>query len=99
VLNGLTVNFVDNAITTILGPSGTGKSVLLSTRRIACARPGEISVFARTYGESPSKTRMNCANGSGSLPGRCPLRLDERHDNVAYSTPKAHNKSEDEIAT
>ncbi|MGH7749103.1 MAG: ATP-binding cassette domain-containing protein, partial [Candidatus Dormibacteria bacterium] len=29
VLEGLSVNFVGDAVTTILGPSGTGKSVLL----------------------------------------------------------------------
>ncbi len=29
VLSGLTVDFVEDAITTVLGPSGTGKSVLL----------------------------------------------------------------------
>ncbi|MFC7501271.1 ATP-binding cassette domain-containing protein, partial [Nocardioides sp. GCM10030258] len=29
ILNGLSVDFKDDAITTVLGPSGTGKSVLL----------------------------------------------------------------------
>ena len=29
ILTGLTLNFHDDAITTILGPSGTGKSVLI----------------------------------------------------------------------
>jgi phospholipid/cholesterol/gamma-HCH transport system ATP-binding protein len=34
ILTGLSLNFHDDAITTILGPSGTGKSVL--TRMTPC---------------------------------------------------------------
>lgn len=48
ILNGLTVNFVDGAITTVLGPSGTGKSVLLK-HIVALMRPdrGEVRVLGR----------------------------------------------------
>jgi phospholipid/cholesterol/gamma-HCH transport system ATP-binding protein len=49
VLNGLTVNFVEGAITTVLGPSGTGKSVLLK-HIVALTYPdsGDIRVFGRS---------------------------------------------------
>jgi phospholipid/cholesterol/gamma-HCH transport system ATP-binding protein len=49
VLNGLTVDFVEGAITTVLGPSGTGKSVLLK-HIIALLYPdaGDIRVFGRS---------------------------------------------------
>ncbi len=49
VLDGLTVNFVEGAITTVLGPSGTGKSVLLK-HIVALMYPdaGDIRVFGRS---------------------------------------------------
>ena len=49
VLNGLTVDFVEGAITTVLGPSGTGKSVLLK-HIIALLYPdrGDIRVFGKS---------------------------------------------------
>ena len=49
VLNGLTVDFVEDAITTVLGPSGTGKSVLLK-HIIALLYPdrGDIRVFGKS---------------------------------------------------
>jgi phospholipid/cholesterol/gamma-HCH transport system ATP-binding protein len=54
VLNGLTVDFVEDAITTVLGPSGTGKSVLLK-HIVALLYPdkGDIRVFGN------SVTKMN----------------------------------------
>jgi len=49
VLSGLTVDFVEDAITTVLGPSGTGKSVLLK-HIIALLYPdrGDIRVFGKS---------------------------------------------------
>jgi phospholipid/cholesterol/gamma-HCH transport system ATP-binding protein len=49
VLDGLTVDFVEGAITTVLGPSGTGKSVLLK-HIIALLYPdaGDIRVFGKS---------------------------------------------------
>jgi phospholipid/cholesterol/gamma-HCH transport system ATP-binding protein len=49
VLSGLTVDFVEGAITTVLGPSGTGKSVLLK-HIIALLYPdrGDIRVFGKS---------------------------------------------------
>lgn len=48
VLRGLTVDFVDNAITTVLGPSGTGKSVLLK-HVMGLLEPdsGQVRVFGQ----------------------------------------------------
>ena len=49
VLNGLTVDFVEDKITTVLGPSGTGKSVLLK-HIIALLYPdaGDVLVFGQS---------------------------------------------------
>ncbi|HZZ51762.1 MAG TPA: ATP-binding cassette domain-containing protein, partial [Pseudonocardia sp.] len=48
VLQGLDLEFKDDAITTILGPSGTGKSVLIK-HLVGLLEPddGEVLVFGR----------------------------------------------------
>jgi phospholipid/cholesterol/gamma-HCH transport system ATP-binding protein len=48
ILTGLDLNFVDNAITTILGPSGTGKSVLIK-HLVGLLEPdeGEVLIFGQ----------------------------------------------------
>jgi len=48
ILTGLNLNFVDNAITTILGPSGTGKSVLIK-HLTGLLEPdeGEVLIFGQ----------------------------------------------------
>jgi phospholipid/cholesterol/gamma-HCH transport system ATP-binding protein len=100
VLNGLTVNFVDNAITTILGPSGTGKSVLLK-HLVGLLAPdrGEISVFGQDIWRVSQQDRYELRKRfgilfqDGALFGSMNV-----YDNVAYPLRKHTNKSEDEIA-
>ena len=99
VLNGLTVNFVDNAITTVLGPSGTGKSVLLK-HIVGLLQPdqGEVRVFGENiWNVSESerfelRKRFGVLFQDGALFGSMNL-----YDNVAFPLRKHTNKSEDEI--
>ncbi|NYI46245.1 phospholipid/cholesterol/gamma-HCH transport system ATP-binding protein [Nocardioides aromaticivorans] len=48
ILTGMNLNFVDDAITTILGPSGTGKSVLIK-HLVGLLEPdqGEVLIFGQ----------------------------------------------------
>jgi phospholipid/cholesterol/gamma-HCH transport system ATP-binding protein len=100
VLNGLTVNFVNNAITTILGPSGTGKSVLLK-HLVGLLAPdhGEISVFGQDiwkvsiHQRYELRKRFGVLFQDGALFGSMNV-----YDNVAYPLRKHTDKPEDEIA-
>jgi phospholipid/cholesterol/gamma-HCH transport system ATP-binding protein len=100
VLNGLTVNFVNNAITTILGPSGTGKSVLLK-HLVGLLAPdhGEISVFGQdiwkvsVHQRYELRKRFGVLFQDGALFGSMNV-----YDNVAYPLRKHTDKPEDEIA-
>lgn len=100
VLNGLTVNFVDNAITTILGPSGTGKSVLLK-HLVGLLAPDRGAI--RVFGEDiwtvslqdryELRKRFGILFQDGALFGSMNV-----YDNVAYPLRKHTEKSEDEVA-
>jgi phospholipid/cholesterol/gamma-HCH transport system ATP-binding protein len=68
VLTGLTLNFVDNAITTVLGPSGTGKSVLLK-HVVGLLEPdaGEIVVFDQDIWKISERERQELRKRFGVL--------------------------------
>lgn len=99
VLNGLTVGFVDNAITTVLGPSGTGKSVLLK-HIVGLLEPdaGEVRVFGQDIWNVSEveryelRKRFGVLFQDGALFGSMNL-----YDNVAFPLRKHTDKSEDEI--
>lgn len=99
VLRGLTIDFEPNAITTILGPSGTGKSVLLS-HVVGLLEPdaGEVRVFGTDIwkiGEDERneiRKRFGVLFQDGALFSSMNL-----YDNVAYPLRKNTDKSEEEI--
>ena len=99
VLRGLSVNFVDNAITTVLGPSGTGKSVLLK-HIVGLLEPdrGEVAVFGRDiWGLTEDeryvlRRRFGVLFQDGALFGSMNV-----YDNVAFPLRKHTDKPEDEI--
>ena len=99
ILTGLTVNFVDNAITTVLGPSGTGKSVLLK-HIVGLLQPdqGEVRVFGENIWNVSQAERFELRKRfgvlfqDGALFGSMNL-----YDNVAFPLRKHTDKSEDEI--
>jgi phospholipid/cholesterol/gamma-HCH transport system ATP-binding protein len=99
VLRGLTIDFEPNAVTTILGPSGTGKSVLLS-HVVGLLEPddGEVRVFGTDIwkiGEDERneiRKRFGVLFQDGALFGSINL-----YDNVAYPLQKNTDKSDDEI--
>src|SRR5919108_93431 len=68
VLNGLTVDCVEDAITTVLGPSGTGKSVLLK-HIIALLYPdaGDIRVFGKSIIKMSEDELFEMREGFGVL--------------------------------
>jgi phospholipid/cholesterol/gamma-HCH transport system ATP-binding protein len=100
VLRGLTVNFVDNAITTVLGPSGTGKSVLLK-HVMGLLEPdaGEVHVFGRDIWKIKEDERYELRKRcgvlfqDGALFGSMNI-----FNNVAFPLRKHTSKSESEIA-
>jgi phospholipid/cholesterol/gamma-HCH transport system ATP-binding protein len=99
VLNGLTVDFVEGAITTVLGPSGTGKSVLLK-HIIALLYPdrGEIRVFGESVTKMGEDELFAMREGfgvlfqDGALFGSMNL-----YDNVAFPLRKHTKLPEDKI--
>lgn len=99
ILRGLTVNFVHDAVTTVLGPSGTGKSVLLK-HIVGLLAPdrGEVSVFGQdlwSLSESDRydlRKRFGVLFQDGALFGSMNV-----YDNVAFPLRKHTDKSEDEI--
>ena len=82
-----------------MGPSGTGKSVLLKNI-IGLLRPEARRDLGRRRGDVPD-------GGEGPLPGppqvrrplpgRRPVRLDELFDNIAFPLREHTKKSEKEI--
>jgi phospholipid/cholesterol/gamma-HCH transport system ATP-binding protein len=99
VLRGLNLNFVDNAITTVLGPSGTGKSVLLK-HIVGLLEPdeGEITVFGSDIWDLAEddryemRKRFGVLFQDGALFGSMNV-----YDNVAFPLRKHTDKSEEEI--
>jgi len=99
VLNGVNIDFPRGAITTILGPSGTGKSVMLS-HIVGLLEPdsGLVEVFGQDiWGMSEDdraqfRKRFGVLFQDGALFSSMNL-----YDNVAYPLRKNTNKSEVEI--
>ncbi len=99
VLTGLTLNFVDDAITTVLGPSGTGKSVLLK-HIVGLLEPdqGEIIVFGQNiwniteHERQEIRKRFGVLFQDGALFGSMNI-----FDNVAFPLRKHTDKRESEI--
>ncbi|KAA1394237.1 ABC transporter ATP-binding protein [Aeromicrobium ginsengisoli] len=99
VLDGVTLDFVDDAITTVLGPSGTGKSVLLK-HIVGLLEPdhGEVKVFGSDIWKVSEEERYELRKRfgvlfqDGALFGSMNL-----YDNVAFPLRKHTDKSEKEI--
>jgi phospholipid/cholesterol/gamma-HCH transport system ATP-binding protein len=100
VLKGLDLNFADDAITTILGPSGTGKSVLIK-HLVGLLEPdaGEILIFGQDIWRISERERYELRKRfgvlfqDGALFGSMNL-----FDNVAFPLRKHTEKSEAEVA-
>jgi phospholipid/cholesterol/gamma-HCH transport system ATP-binding protein len=99
VLTGLSLNFVDGAVTTVLGPSGTGKSVLIKhIVGLLRADRGEVRVFGQNIfslsGEGLFRMRENFGVlfQDGALFGSMNI-----YDNVAFPLRQHTRLDEDEI--
>jgi phospholipid/cholesterol/gamma-HCH transport system ATP-binding protein len=99
VLRGLNLDFVDNAITTVLGPSGTGKSVLIK-HLVGLLAPdqGEVLIFGQDiwriseHEQYELRKRFGVLFQDGALFGSMNI-----FDNVAFPLRKHTSKPEDEI--
>jgi phospholipid/cholesterol/gamma-HCH transport system ATP-binding protein len=99
ILRGLSLDFKDDAITTVLGPSGTGKSVLLK-HIVGLLEPdaGEVRVFGEDIWRVSEveryelRKRFGVLFQDGALFGSMNV-----YDNVAFPLRKHTDKSEDEI--
>lgn len=99
VLNGLSLDFADDAITTILGPSGTGKSVLLK-HVVGLLEPddGQVIVFDQNIWAVSEKERQELRKKfgvlfqDGALFGSMNV-----YDNVAFPLRKHTEMRESEI--
>ncbi|MBV6728790.1 ABC transporter ATP-binding protein [Nocardioides daeguensis] len=99
VLTGLNLNFVDDSITTVLGPSGTGKSVLLK-HIVGLLEPDEgvVEVFDQDIWRiSPAerqeiRKRVGILFQDGALFGSMNI-----FDNVAFPLRKHTRKRESEV--
>ena len=99
VLRGLNLSFADNSITTVLGPSGTGKSVLLK-HIVGLLEPdhGQVHVFGRDIWKVSEQERFDLRKRfgvlfqDGALFGSMNL-----YDNVAFPLRKHTDLSESEI--
>jgi phospholipid/cholesterol/gamma-HCH transport system ATP-binding protein len=100
ILRGLTMQFRDDAITTVLGPSGTGKSVLLK-HLVGLLEPdaGEIVIHGQniwdiTHAERLAlRQRFGVLFQDGALFGSMNI-----YDNVCFPLRKHTQLSESEIA-
>jgi phospholipid/cholesterol/gamma-HCH transport system ATP-binding protein len=99
ILTGLNLDFVDDAITTVLGPSGTGKSVLIK-HLVGLLQPdrGEVRIFGHDLWSisKPERYQLRKRFGvlfqDGALFGSMNI-----YDNVAFPLRKHTDKSEGEI--
>ncbi|MHA6793046.1 ABC transporter ATP-binding protein [Pseudonocardia bannensis] len=99
VLRGLNLEFADNAVTTILGPSGTGKSVLIK-HLVGLLEPdqGEVLIFGQDIWRISERERYELRKRfgvlfqDGALFGSMNI-----YDNTAFPLRKHTDKSEDEI--
>lgn len=99
VLQGLNLNFEDDAITTVLGPSGTGKSVLIK-HLVGLLEPddGEVLIFGNDIWKMSQNQRyelrkeMGVLFQDGALFGSMNI-----YDNTCFPLRKHTDKSEDEI--
>jgi phospholipid/cholesterol/gamma-HCH transport system ATP-binding protein len=99
VLRGLNLDFVDNAITTVLGPSGTGKSVLIK-HLVGLLAPdqGEVLIFGQDiwriseHEQYELRKRFGVLFQDGALFGSMNI-----FDNVAFPLRKHTAKPEAEI--
>jgi phospholipid/cholesterol/gamma-HCH transport system ATP-binding protein len=100
VLQGMNLDFADNAITTVLGPSGTGKSVLIK-HLVGLLEPdaGEVLIFGKDIWRISEKERYELRQRfgvlfqDGALFGSMNI-----YDNVAFPLRKHTSLSEREIA-
>ena len=99
VLSGLTVDFPEGAITTMLGPSGTGKSVLLK-HIVALLYPdqGDIRVFGNSVVKMSEDQLFSMRENFGVLfqDGALFGSMDI-YDNVAFPLRKHTVMPEDKI--
>jgi phospholipid/cholesterol/gamma-HCH transport system ATP-binding protein len=99
ILTGLNLDFVDDAITTVLGPSGTGKSVLIK-HLVGLLQPdqGEIRIFGNDIWAISKQERYDLRKRfgvlfqDGALFGSMNI-----YDNVAFPLRKHTDRSEREI--
>ncbi|WP_370250395.1 ABC transporter ATP-binding protein [Nocardioides sp.] len=99
VLQGLDLDFRRNSITTVLGPSGTGKSVLLK-HMVALLEPdaGDIVFFGKSVSSMTRqqkyamRQRYGVLFQDGALFGSMNI-----FDNVAFPLRKHTDKDEDEV--
>lgn len=100
VLKGINLDFADEAITTVLGPSGTGKSVLIK-HLVGLLEPdeGEVIVLGTDIWSVSEAERYELRKNfgvlfqDGALFGSMNI-----YDNVAFPLRKHTDKDEDEIA-
>jgi phospholipid/cholesterol/gamma-HCH transport system ATP-binding protein len=100
VMRGISLDFCDNAITTVLGPSGTGKSVLIK-HIVGLLEPdqGEVLIFGKNIWQVSEHERYEIRKNfgvlfqDGALFGSLNL-----YDNIAFPLRKHTGKDEDEIA-
>ena len=99
VLDGLNVNFEEDGITTVLGPSGTGKSVLLK-HIVALLYPdrGDIRVFGRSVPQMKEDELFSMRESFGVLfqDGALFGSMDV-YANIAFPLRKHTKLPEDEI--
>jgi phospholipid/cholesterol/gamma-HCH transport system ATP-binding protein len=99
VMRGMNLDFVDDAITTVLGPSGTGKSVLIK-HLVGLLEPdaGEVVIFGKNLWQISENERYELRKRfgvlfqDGALFGSMNI-----YDNTAFPLRKHTDKSEDEI--
>lgn len=99
VMKDISLDFVNDSITTVLGPSGTGKSVLIK-HLVGLLEPddGEVLVLGRDMWRISESERYEIRKNfgvlfqDGALFGSMNL-----YDNVAFPLRKHTGKSEDEI--